>query len=78
MLEYLFIFYIFIHVFNDLLKGYIYFKDTKYFVPGEDSTSLHSLLVRCADWCDFSLSHQVTLKDNCYAPAHMITHGTDK
>ena len=54
------------------------FKDTKYFVPCEDSTSLqiHSLLshlIRCADWCDTPLSQQVTLKDNCCVPAHMIS-----
>ena len=61
------------------------FKGTKYFVLSEDSTSLHihsllSLPIRCADSCDSPLSQQVdsplsqqvTLKDNCYAPAHMI------
>ena len=53
------------------------FKDTKYFVPSEDSTSLHihsllSLLIRSADWCDSQLSQQVTLKNNCCVPAHMI------
>ena len=70
MLEYLFIF---IYVFSGLPKGYI-FKDTKYFVPSEDSTSLHihSLLIRFADWCDSPLSQQVNLKDNCRTPAHML------
>ena len=69
-------FYIFIYVFSGLPKDYI-FKDTKYFVPSEEVTSLHihsllSLLIRCADWCDSPLSQPVTLKDNCRAPAHML------
>ena len=46
-------------------------------VPIEDSTSLHinsllSLLIRCADCCDSQLSQQLTLKENCCAPAHII------
>ena len=43
-------------------------------MSSEDSTSLHihSLLIRCTDWCDSPLSQQVTLKDNCCEPAHMI------
>ena len=52
------------------------FKDAKYFVPSENSTSLHihslvSLLIRCVDWCDAPLSQQVNLKDNCCALTHI-------
>ena len=43
----------------------------------EDSTGLHihsllSLLIRCADRCHSTLSQQLTLKDNCCVPTHMI------
>ena len=67
----------FIYVFSGLLKG---FKDNKYFVTSEDSTSLHirSLLIRCADWCDSAQQTGNFDGQLLCAGSYEITYGTDK